>query len=136
MRHEAAAHHSCPPTPELSPHFRWTEHLVDRHLDATRGDELGGPSFDRLSPPVGRRELHGPGFPRVLTGAYMPTLRFHWDEIGGPVLASEEDLEARGHDDRMPVLAQFLRRLEDLGMAEESQDGADRPSDEKSSSVA
>lgn len=59
--------------------------------------------------------------PVVLRGAYMPTLRFHWDEIGKPVLATGEGPNTRGHDARIPVLEQLLRRLEDLGRSAESQ---------------
>jgi hypothetical protein len=51
----------------------------------------------------------------------MPTLRFHWDEIGKPVLATGEGPNTRGHDARIPVLEQLLRRLEDLGRSAESQ---------------
>jgi hypothetical protein len=51
----------------------------------------------------------------------MPTLRFHWDEISRPVLASGERPETRGQDVRIPVLEQLMRRLEELGRSEESQ---------------
>jgi hypothetical protein len=59
--------------------------------------------------------------PLVLMGAYMPTLRFHWEQIGKPVLASGEGPQTKGHDVRIPVLEQLFRRLEELGRSAESQ---------------
>jgi uncharacterized protein YjbI with pentapeptide repeats len=83
----------------------------------------GGASFRHanFSGPLANFEGMASQGPVVLMGAYMPTLRFHWDEIGKPVLASGEALDTRGNDVRIPVLDQLYRRLEELGRSEESQ---------------
>jgi hypothetical protein len=105
--------------------FRQTTSFVNARFG------LGGASFlnAHFGGPLANFDGVASQGPLVLTGAYMPTLRFRWSEIGQPVLASWKRPAARGrgerpaaqaHDIRIPVLEQLWRRLEELGRGEES----------------
>jgi uncharacterized protein YjbI with pentapeptide repeats len=97
--------------------FKQAAALVNSHFGP------GGASFRNanLEGPVANFEGVESAGPMVFSGAYLPTIRFHWDEIGSAVLANREREASTGRDIRIPILEHLMRRLDDLGRPDESQ---------------